>query len=133
MEQKVKYAKEIGKIGEAIKRIGNDFGNAPDMKIQSTEDIKKLITKYDVGLSEFKQTESYFKGIDSPFGFEHDHHLMVNAFSEYVKATEDMVSAVKVEPQVFTEEPYLIAQKNQSVAAGKIAKIATELAQKMFP
>lgn len=66
---------------------------------------------------------SYFNRLDSPFCFVHEHQFMLKALSEYVKATEDIVAAIKVESRVFTEEPYLIALKEQNNATEKYLKL----------
>ena len=94
------------------------------MNVRSTKGIKKIIAKYALILVEVKQIESYFNRLDSPFYFVHEHQFMLKALSEYVKATEDIVAAIKVESRVFTEEPYLIALKKQNNATEKISKVA---------
>lgn len=111
MDLKNSYVKEVSKVYEIINQIRKDLENEEDMNVRLTKGIKKIIAKYALILVEVKQIESYFNRLDSPFCFVHEHQFMLKALSEYVKAIEDIVAAIKVESRVFTEEPYLIALK----------------------
>ncbi|MFE6167891.1 hypothetical protein ACFVP8_08405 [Viridibacillus arvi] len=124
MDRKNSYAIEVSKVYEMINQINNDLENEEDMNDRSTKGIKKIIVKYALILVEVKQIKSYFNRLDSPFCFVHEHQFMLNALSEYVKATEDIVAAIKVESRVFTEKPYLIVLKIQNNATEKISKVA---------
>jgi hypothetical protein len=132
MNDKALYAKNIGDIGEGMKKVSVAFGGASPTKINSEKELASLILNYEVSLRELQKLEDNFKKVQAPQGFEKDHEKMLLAFSEYVRATEDMVSSVSGDPKSFISESYSIAEKRQQVATQKIVITTKELGEKMF-
>lgn len=133
MNDKQRYAMNIGNIGESMKVVANLFGVYKDSKINSMVDLEKLISDYKIALIKLQETQKDFQAIIAPSGFDGEHYQMLEAFNTYVKATEEMVASVSSDPKGFTEAPYQEAEERQSKAAETISRVVTETAKRMFP
>lgn len=123
----------IGNVGESMKVVAALFGDPSKREISSLDDLKNLVKDYKVALTQLQNTRDTFRNLMAPIGFETDHNKMLNAFESYVKATEDMVDAVDVDPKGFTSEVYLAAEARQQQATEAIVRSTTETAKRMFP
>lgn len=133
MNDKQRYAMNIGKIGESMKVVANLFDVYKVSKINSAEDLERLISEYKIALTKLQETQKDFQGIIAPNGFDAEHYKMLDAFNSYVKATEDMVVAITRDPKGFTKAPYQEAEERQSKAAETLSRVVTETAKRMFP
>jgi len=104
------------------------FGEANQCKLESVKDVEVLKQTYTSLNGEFKKQRDDLKAIVAPSLVENFHNDMVNGYSDYVKGTEIMISALDTE-NVRIEEVYKKGQMLQSAASSKINESANKIAK----
>ncbi|MCH7321768.1 hypothetical protein LZ480_07660 [Solibacillus sp. MA9] len=133
MQTKINYAKEIGEVGSIVSEATKNFGGYKETKINNENDLVALIGRYKTDLTKLQEGEKRLTKVIEPVLIQREHSQLVKAFSEYVAATGEMITAIDTTPESFIKAIYKSAETKQSQASGEIAKICSVIAKKLFP
>ncbi|MBI0441942.1 hypothetical protein GNK15_11850 [Bacillus amyloliquefaciens] len=129
MNQNFFYGQNVAKIGTRMVETAQKFGEANQCKLESVKDVEELKQTYTSLNGEFKKQRDDLKAIVAPSLVENFHNDMVNGYSDYVKGTEIMISALDTENVRINEEVYKKGQMLQSAASSKINESANKIAK----
>lgn len=127
---KQEYAREIGIIGQRMGEIGQKFGVISGRQVEGIEDIEQMKIDYQEVSDEFRELEIVFEKTEAPEGYHTEHSEMLQAYRDYVDATEGMSRGLSLEALESGEyKQYELKQQNASAELVKTTKVATK---KMF-
>ncbi|MDQ8092267.1 hypothetical protein [Bacillus amyloliquefaciens] len=129
MNQNFFYGQNVAKIGTRMVETAQKFGEANQCKLESVKDVEELKQTYTSLNGEFKKQRDDLKAIVAPSLVKNFHNDMVNGYSDYVKGTEIMISALDTENVCINEEVYKKGQMLQSAASSKINESANKIAK----
>lgn len=128
----IQYAKAVGKIGEAMNKTANKFGEVSKRQMNTPEEILKAKNDYDFLIKEFKSQKRKLENIIPPSLVKDQHAELINNYQQFIVGTEEMNTAWDFENATLNEEQFAKGKDTQQEASKNIKQISEKIADILF-
>ncbi|KAA0560755.1 hypothetical protein F0342_21580 [Bacillus sp. CH30_1T] len=128
----IQYAKAVGKIGEAVSKTGNKFGEVSERQMKTPEEIVKAKNDYDILIKELKRQKRKLENIIPPSPVKDQHAELINNYQQFIVGTEAMNTAWDFENATLNEEQFAKGKEAQQESSKNIKQISETIADILF-
>ncbi|WP_157787195.1 hypothetical protein [Saccharococcus caldoxylosilyticus] len=115
----VEYAMILNKIGAKMVNISNRLKLGNNEELQNLQDLKTYYTNLETALCEYKQHQKELSSIVPPNFIVNEHNALVEAFDNFVKATQMLINSVNLNNLSVDKEEFqkgLMLQKSAELS-----------------
>ncbi len=128
----LKYAKNVGKIGESMQKTANKFGELAQRNPEGLEEVKVVKEGYISALEEFKRQRKEMNNLVPPSIVKDEHDSMVQSFDKYINGTSLAIDSLDTENVSTDQELFVKGKRMQDEASTEIVAVTKIIAEKLF-